>query len=174
MTEKTQPEIDPKKGIFEISIDTRMLYECLAKSNVGDLISYTQLNEIINQNVQKEARHLMMSARRIARRENQLVFDCVANVGLKRLNDVQICNTETRRMDHIRRTSKEGIRDLACVQDFNALPNDAKIKHNAGMALYGILSELTRISSVKRIEAKVREKHETLTLTETLDAFIKR
>jgi hypothetical protein len=75
-------------------------------------------------------------------------------------------------MAKIRRASRrEGKRITHGVRDFNALPNDLKIKHNAAVSMFGVFEHMTKPTQIKKLEGKVEQAHESLPLAKTLEAF---
>jgi|GEM_PF-3934064 len=82
-----------KKPIKEVSADARLLYQRLAKMEVGDFVSYKELREIIGRDVQNEARGYLNTARLMCEREESKTFGVIINEGLKCLNGSEIVNT---------------------------------------------------------------------------------
>jgi hypothetical protein len=114
----------------------------------------------------------LSSARRIAQNQDEIVFDTVINEGIKRLGDNGIVEAATLpAIARIRNTSRKSAKKLACVKDFNALPDNLKIKHNASMAIFGMLSEVTKPKKIANLESRVYDTARTISLAETLDAF---
>jgi hypothetical protein len=159
--------------IRPMSIDAQVLYERLEKTQIGDRVSYKELNAIIDKNVQNGARHLLETARRAAMRKHHMVFQVIANEGLLRLDDLGIVATGKLSIAKVGRATRRGLKKLACVQNFDGMSNEAKIKHNTFASTLGALSLFTRGSSVKRIEEKVTEANVKLATRKTLEAFMK-
>lgn len=160
-----------KKVVGEASIDTRFLYQRLAQMSVGETITYKELNDIIGSDVQGQARSALTSARKICERENNKTFGVIYNEGLKCLADEEIVNTSVAAVEHIRRTSRRTIRRLGCVQNFNALENDDKVRFNTYTSILGVMATMTKSNNIKKIEAKVQETQEQLPYTKALEAF---
>lgn len=119
-----------KRSIPELSIDTQTLERHLATIEVGGSVSYDDLSKLIGRSVRNGNSHLLASARHRLQRDQSMVFEPVRGEGLKRLDDIGIANSgESARMkmhNLARRTRQR----LTCVKDFDALPNEAKVKHN--------------------------------------------
>jgi len=75
-----------KKWIREASADARLMYQRLAEMDIGDFVTYEELNGIIGRDVQKEGRGFLNTARSMAEREDGKIFGVVINQGLKRLD----------------------------------------------------------------------------------------
>lgn len=80
----TAPIGVPPAGRWEINPFTRALVARIVAAADGDIIGYADLNTVAHCDVQSEGRHLLRSARRIARREHAVVTDFVVNVGIER------------------------------------------------------------------------------------------
>lgn len=144
------------KTIQQLSIDARLLTDRLLKTPIGQVATYADLSETISRDVTSATgRGALRTARRVAQREKGAVFDCVRNVGLKRLDDVGIVEGSTMTTARIRRTARRGMERLAAVQNFDGMPNAAKIQHNATMSVLGAIRSLAGPMSIKKIEDKV-------------------
>lgn len=159
-----------KPTIPQISIDAQTLFDRLIECQVGATLSYADMNRLIGRDVQHDGHGVLQTARRKALRERRYVFGTISKVGIKRMNDIEIVDGGQYDLDHIRRQSKRAARKLASV-DFNTLPNDKKIRHNAFMSVLGVLTQMTGASSVKQIEQKVGSAQLRLSVDETLAAF---
>lgn len=161
-----------KRSIPELSIDTQTLERELAAVVVGDTIAYDDLTAVIGRNVQNGAAHLLQTARRRLQRERQIVFEPVHGEGLKRLDDIGIASSGESARVRMHNLARRTRQKLGCVQDFDALPNDVKIKHNVAMSIFGALSEVTRSASIKKLEGHVANgKHDALPTAKFLDAM---
>lgn len=169
--ENPQGEDMERKPIKEVSADARLLYQRLAKMDVGDFVSYKELGEIIGRDVQNEARGYLNTARLMCEREENKTFGVIINEGLKCLNGSEIVNTAAFSIGHIKRTSRRSMRRLRCIEDLSALGNDEKIKLNAYASILGVMATMAKQKNIRKIEAKVQETQEQLPYVKTLDAF---
>ena len=160
-----------KRSIPELSIDSRLLYERLKAAKVGETVTYEDLTGIIGRDVQKEAYGNLTTALKLVQREDGLVFGTVIGVGRKRLNDEEIVGTAGDTIARVKSISKKGIRKITSVKNFDALPNDAKIQHNAALSILGVFQEISKPSKVRAVENKVKQSQNKLSLATTLDAF---
>lgn len=147
--------------IHELSTDTKTIANLLRKAAVGDVVTYAEMNEAIRRDVTGPARGALEAARRIVLREHRMVFDCIRSSGLKRLADSEIVDLSDKAMDSIRRTAKRTARKLVCV-NYDDMPNDKKTKHNASLSMFGVISELSKNSSTKRLEAEIAKQGDQL------------
>jgi hypothetical protein len=157
---------------FSTSIETTLLVERIKKMKPSELIAYDELNQLIGQDVQGEARHILQSARRICQREYQVVTDAERNLGIKRATDIELTNSGLRLFTHIRRAAKRGIDRVTSVSDFNALPDAEKIRHNATVSALALVQAMTRPKSIDRIAGAVNtENTGQLPIARTLELF---
>jgi len=159
------------KVIQALSLDSKMIYDRLKKSAVEEIVSYAELSKMIGRDTQNGGRGSIQTARRKALREDYIVFGVVRNIGLKRLSDVEIVATGEDTVTRIRRASTRGFRTITAVRDFDALPNDSKIRHNTYASVLGALSMATTAARMKKLEGRVAEAKASLPLAKTLEAF---
>lgn len=159
------------RAIGLISIDTKVLFDRLITANVGDVIPYSELTELIGRDVRGSAIWALGGARRKAFRERSFVFAAVRNEGVKRLSDLEIVDTGEDTASRIHRMSRRGAQRLMAVADFNALPNESKIRHNTYASLLGMTAHVTKNTQVKRLAAKIEKTQAQLPLQRTLEAF---
>lgn len=156
-----------KRAVPELSVDTQVLERLLRAAPAGAVVTYDEMSKAIGRDVQNGARHLVQSARRRLLAQERIVFGVVTDVGLKRLDDHGIVGTAGQRLKHIHRTATVGAREMSAVQDFAALPNDEKIRHNTAASVYGVLRHVTKEKTLAKLEAATAEK---LPLAKMLEA----
>jgi hypothetical protein len=160
-----------KKTIREASVETRLIYQRLSGMNIGDFVSYSDLNELVGRNVQKEGRGYLKTARSICERDDNKAFGVVLNEGLKCLNSKEIINTAEFSIGHIKRTSRKSLKKVRCINDLEQLPNDEKIRLNTYASILGVMATMAKGSNIRKIEARVQETQEQLPYVKTLEAF---
>ena len=167
--------MDKKRpATFTLSVDARLLYERLMKLEVGDEVSYNDLSEVIQRDVRAAARTALKTARRIAKRDHHRVFGTIITKGLRRLNDVEIVGTGDATLRGIRSRARSGAYTVACVADYEAMPNDVRIRHNATLAILGVVEQTVRERNVQRIAGQMAAKGVpslTAVMERTLSAF---
>jgi len=160
-----------KKTIREASVETRLIYQRLSGMNIGDFVSYSDLNELVGRNVQKEGRGYLKTARSICERDDNKAFGVILNEGLKCLNSKEIINTAEFSIGHIKRTSRKSLKKVRCINDLEQLPNDEKIRLNTYASILGVMATMAKGSNIRKIEARVQETQEQLPYVKTLEAF---
>lgn len=138
------------QAAFQLSADSKTLASVLREVGKDDTISYEALSRAIGRNVRSECAGALHSARLLVQREDRMVFDSVRGVGLMRLADSAIVDLADKARDKVRKHAKRTAKKLVCV-DFDALPNDKKIKHNAALSMFGVMSEIATDKSMKRL-----------------------
>ncbi len=148
-------QIESKRPfIGEASSDVRLLVERMAKVGAGETASYRELTQLIGRDVTVH-RHIVESARRILLRDHNMVFRAVINEGYRRLEDAQVVDVvNTDRRQRIRKQARYAVRELSSV-NYDKLSQDKQLKHNTGMAMFGVLIQATDASSIKKLQERV-------------------
>lgn len=161
-----------KKTIGTVSFETRMLADRLLQATPDTpFITYTMLSALIGKNVQDDGRHNLDAARAIVFREKQMLFGIVWDEGIKLLTDVERVATGEGVKDRVRRLTRRGIRNVMSVQNFDALPQDQKVKHHLYVSLFRITDASTRPKKIMEIEGSVRDVMRALNAKEVLRLF---
>lgn len=157
------------RSLRELSIDTQTLESMMIKVPIGDMVTYHDLSASISRDVQAAARGNMNSARRRLEREHHIVFGAVKGLGLKRLDDVgkvAAANTHVARGRNQFRSAK---RVASAVDNFDALPNDAKVEHHVVMAKAVTLLHMTSPQTTKRLQSALADAHRKFEPKESLE-----
>lgn len=176
MNQKNDNGKEPRE-LFRLSVDTQIIFDRLCKAEIGEIVTYSELNKLIGRNTQagNDAYSCLASARRKALHENKIVFDVIMNNGLKRLDDSGIIGRGGQRIqDHIRKSIRGGARILSCIQDYDGMVNADKVRHNSMLSIYGAMTMMLKDKSIKMIESKVEEKQDKLAANRLLELFMER
>lgn len=137
------------RTIGTTSIDSKLVYEKIKTLLPGETLTYKELSEITGRNITKH-RHILKTARNTALRENQMVFDCVTGIGIKRLSDSEIVSIESvRPMAKVRSALRNGVKRITCAQN---ITNEERIRVNASLSMYGVLSEFSKSKSLDKLQ----------------------
>uniref|UniRef100_A0A6H2A0L2 Uncharacterized protein n=1 Tax=viral metagenome TaxID=1070528 RepID=A0A6H2A0L2_9ZZZZ len=159
-----------KKSIRELSADSLKLYDILVKEfEVGKIISYKDLTDSIRRDVQTKAYGNLATARKMAKRDNGLVFGTLPNIGYKCLSDPEIARCSVDRIKKIRRESKAGLVDLSKVKNYDKMPEEDKITYNLGWTIGSMIYQMTTRKNQARLQEAV--KTERLSYQRALDVF---
>lgn len=160
--------------MFEMSIDTRLAFERISRCAPDEIVTYEELSEILGRDAQSSGRHNVDSARRMLLRGEggtRMAFSAVAGVGIKRMADSELANSGRHFMSRIRGISKRGAQTLAAVGDFDSLPNESKIAHNAALSLLGAIAQASKEKAIQKVESAVESANEKLSFAKTLALF---
>lgn len=156
---------------FELaSIDVKAMVDSLSKLKVGERASWDSLTKLIGRDIRYAGHSILAQARHKLMRDQQMVFGVERGQGLVRLDDVQIVDTGQHFVGKIRRTAKRALRQITTV-DYDKLPNESKIRHNAAASMFGAIHHVSSQKSIGKLESKVKELSGTLPLAKTLEAF---
>lgn len=158
------------KNVFEMSIDTRMLYEALKKVEIGETIRFAVLGETIGRKVSGGTPNLQSALHRLLGEGK--AFANVRGVGYQRMTDVDVVNSAEREREGLRQKAKRAGKRLTCVHDFERLPNELKIKHNAALSAFGAIAACMSPARMKQVEEQVAVSRAQLPLARTLQAFM--
>jgi len=158
-----------RRGPFELSSDARVLYNVLETSLIkegNELVTYQQLSAAIGRDVQKEARGILGTARRIIQNEHKILLEAVQNTGIKRSVDYEGATDKVR--NHIRRTVKHKTKDILQALNGKSITPTlaAKISTMSAIELFS----RPKIPQ-KLIDTIQQRKLKELSTTETLKLF---
>lgn len=144
-----------QKAIQELSLDTQTLKRLLREAEIGQIVSYSEMSSAIGRDVPTEARGNLRTARRQLLREHNMVFGPVLGVGMKRLDDAGKIESAHGHARRGRSQYRMAVRTVAAVDDFDALPNDQKIRHSLVAAQAGAILQLSSPTLTRKLEAAV-------------------
>ena len=160
----------PHKLTFEMSANSRFLYQKLRETSIGTIITYGELSAAIDKPVDGSSAALR-TATRAALRDDNFVFGSIRGVGIKRLNDVEITNQGDTEIASTRRKARRAVRKLTAVRDFGAMPQKVQLRHTALVSTAAIIADITREASIARVEAVSSGRSKELPIAETLRAM---
>ena len=138
--------------MFKLSIDAQLLIEHLRRVDIGATVTYAQLREVISTGVQAgRGKSALETARRKLRDDHNMVFDAVRSVGLRRLSDAETVEAGASYLGKVKRAARRGARVITAIKDFERLPDDVKIRHNAAMSALGAIEAVSSGRVVKAI-----------------------
>lgn len=158
----------------ELSLEAQILYRRLIAADVGEVIPYAELTELIGIDVQgQNGRGYLRTARRRALDLDSMVFGVVRNHGVKRLTAPETILKGDSMLRHIGRSTKTGIKDLITVEPNGNLTDEQKIHLNRNLSALGVLKFMTEGRTIKKIETAVSRTigRDQLTWAKTLEIF---
>jgi hypothetical protein len=138
------------KSYFELTVETKMIYDLLKTFEFDQFISYKELSELIGRDVQKEGRHNLDSARRKCLNENHMNFAAVQGKGVKRVTDSDLI-VGGNALIRIKGIADKRRKQLHAV-DYPALPTrELQTAHNAELSALGVVRHFSKESVVKKL-----------------------
>ena len=155
----------PKELMFQLSSDTRLLYQYLSKAKIGDIFSYEAMGKTIGREI-SGAFPALYSARRKLQQDNNFIFGAIRGVGYKRLSDDEVVDSASSDRKRLSNGSKRAVKKLMRVQDYDGLSPKKKAEHAAAMSVFTAVAAMTNEKAIKRIEGVVKGRE--LPLIETV------
>lgn len=162
-----------RRPSFQMSIDSRTVYERLIQTAIGETVTYDELTALIGRDIRSpRAMGRLTTARRAVLHENNIVFGVIQKIGLKRLDDIEIVATGQQSVNRIKNLARRCVERLTIgVREFDKLPNEAKVRHNTYVSMVGAVHMMTKPANIKLLEAKISQSKAVLPLAHTLEVF---
>jgi hypothetical protein len=158
------------RELFQRSVETTALHGELIMTPVGEVVTYVRLSEVAGIPVAGTTSKLA-SARRIAQREDHMVFGVIKNVGLKRLDSEGIVGFADEKTTRVRRGAWRAGRLIPLV-DFSKLRDSSKQRAIALASVLAVAFDLTREKSLVAVsKAAVSGTAASLPIRQTLAAL---
>jgi hypothetical protein len=158
--------------IFKLSIEAQLIYKLLKECQIGDVITYQEINELIGRDIQKRL-NVLYTARKIARKYDNFIFDCIINVGIKRINSKEILGKEsTQTLKRIVSTTKNSVKNMNCI-DYATLDNDERYRLNCTRSLMVVISETAKQKTLESMQKDAAYVTPKVITTEKLLEFFK-
>jgi hypothetical protein len=157
---------------FEVHIDTRLLYQRLVASQIGETVTYADLSETISREVVGADSNLQSALRR-AFRDDNMVFSNIAKIGYKRLDDGEIVKSSSNDVSGLRRKAKKSSERLFKVKDYAGLSDAARISHATNASIFGAVSAFLTPRGIKAVQSGVTARGAELPVAETIKLFSK-
>lgn len=155
--------------VFQMSVDSRLIYQTLVKATVGQTFTYEALSEITSRKVDSSSGCLRTAMLR-ALRDKGFVFASLRLVGVKRLADTEIVDEGTQSSDRIRRMSKRSVERLTKV-NFETLSREKQAEHSARVSIMATVGHMTAQKQFHRVEDAAAKAGRELPIAATLALF---
>lgn len=158
-----------KRPSFEMSVDTKMVFDALRKVQVGEQITFAALSGLLGRHVGGGSPHVQSALRSCE--ADGMIFGNIRGVGYQRLSDEGIVNTVEHERKGLRRRARKIVHRLTSIGDFEALPNELKVRHNAAVSGFGAIAAMLAPAKMALLEQTVEKAAAKLPLAKTLEAF---
>lgn len=155
--------------IEKIGIDAQVIIDRLKNTEYGEVVSYSELCEMIGRKM-KELPGPLGTARNRLMRDSSMVFGVVRGIGLKRLNDAEKIGFASANIDRVRRSANRGITVLQSINVDNLEKVDVS-KLNLTYSHLGVLAYVSSGKARDKIEQKVIANNGKVPAGITLDAL---
>ena len=155
---------------FTASVDAQLVSKRFMAMNVGDVLTYEQLEEIVGADVRGQKRYIVHTAMRIAFREKSIVIQCVPKVGYKRASDAEIIDAGDATSRRVLKSTGRALRGMATV-NYDELSSEDKQRHNVTSSQLGAIQLMSRQTSRKRLEEAVNQSQEQIPFAKVAKLF---
>ena len=155
--------------MFQRGADASRLHEELTLTPVGKVVTYERLTDALGKPV-TGASGALTSARRIAQREDGMVFACIRGAGLKRLDSEAIVDMSGMRVQGVRRHARRVVKTLT-LAIYEELRDASKQKAIAIASVLSVVADLAREKSIHTVEIAASGRAARLPIAETLRAL---
>ena len=166
-----------KRTITEQNIYTQELIEVLKIIKKEQTISYNELSKTIGIDIRPgyAGYGYQYSARKILEREDNIVFEAVAKVGLRRLTSEEIAtgtgSVYLRKKRSLIKRSKSRIRTID--DHYDDLSNEAKMQVTAHRTILAFDNELSKLKNILKIKNKIEKDNKLIGFKDTIKLFEK-
>ena len=157
---------------FQQSMETRLLIAYLAKAEIGQHISYEEMERVVGHPVDGSTNALYRARHRLLI-DSDMVFSTIRLQGIVRLDDRGIVDHSIGRSEHIRRYAKQTVLRASKITDFSALPREYQQKHSSAVSVNATIAFMTSPRQMTRIEETMPTGKKPLPVMETLNMFKK-
>lgn len=158
------------RPIFLASAETRLIIAAMSAMAVGETITYRRLSEVTSRN-RRDLRGPIRTAMKRLLRDHDMVFGCVRDVGLKRLDDLEIVRQGAAEIATLRRRALRSV-ERQLKADFSALPQAEQMRASAHVSIMGAIGQMTREKSVETIAGRIDRGTKEMPVAQTLQMFI--
>jgi hypothetical protein len=144
--------------LHEISVHSENLISFLKDKQIGEVIPYEVLSELIDMDITSPTgRGYLNTAKRRLVKDEKMVFGTVRTVGIKLLSDEEVANTTGKSYIKSVRTKGRDAYHKNTSVEYEKLSGDAKINHQCTMTILALMNHVTSKRSLRQIENKVTE-----------------
>lgn len=143
-----------RKPPFERSIETQLCLDILLQAKPDEVIAWGTF-ENATEAGPAATRSYVYSARQIIRSEHNVLFTAVRGKGIRRVLNDEI-PLQNHRLERIRRTTREGLKDLSCAE-YEKLNQSGKTACDTKRSVYAVLGSVTKPKTMLKLQSAVEE-----------------
>jgi len=162
-----------KRSIAEMSADVRFLMQHIVKHPEGSVLTYEELSEVVQRDVQKSSRGVLYRAVRCALSHHAQVWECIPRVGIKRLENGAIpASVGAKTQKRVRSATRRGLKQLRAVIP-SELTNEEKVEFHLQTSMLGAIHNIASDKAEEAIRARVIGSQTELPINRILEALRK-
>lgn len=165
-------EINPLPTIGRASVEAQILAKYLETAQVGQVITYAELNAAAKCDVQERNTVLQTAKRQLLKTPHRMVFGTISSVGIKRLADHEIPDEGASAVKRAKRIAKVGLEKLCCA-DLTKLEPEDKVKAITTKTVLGLFGQSASRKTLGLAEQAARQGSDTLKIGDVSSLFSK-
>lgn len=151
----TNTDINPTPTIGRASVEAQDLAKFLESAEIGQVITYAELNAAAKCDVQARNTVLQTAKRQMLKPPHRMVFGTISGIGIKRLSDNDIPDEGASAVKRARRIAKKGLDKLNCA-DLTKVDADRKVQLITTKTVLGLFSQSSGKHAHNLIEQQAR------------------
>lgn len=160
------------RTIPEMAATTRVLAGRIGRMQVGEMVTYKELDELIGGDVRSaDNAGRLRSARHVALREHGVATESVRGEGIKRLGGHDLPGVGDAALGRVRRASRRAVRTMLTAAGKLELDPKASTAINARASLLTMIQTTTSNKAITRAETAAAETMSELTFERTVALF---
>ena len=168
----TTPEINANPTIGRALAETEMLITFLSTAEIGQVFTYSEMNEAAKDDVQTRNTILNTARRTLLKPPYRMVFGTIMGVGIKRLSDEEIPDVGDSAVKRSRRIAQHGMKKLNCA-DLSKMQPDTKIRLITAKTILGLFNGSGSRKVRSLAEQSARTENGTLKIGDVSSLFSK-
>lgn len=150
--------------------ESEALEKLLRQIKPEGIVTYRTISEVIKEDPQKQAGRGIVYRLRKKLLADGIVFYPVAGVGIKRLTDAEMIDASVLEGKYGHRKYKKSLHVLKAA-NYDELSPEDKIRHNSQATVVAAVQLFQAPKQRRLIEQAVRDRHDELDVTSTLQLF---
>lgn len=144
-----------KKPTFVVSEQTARVVEVFSRTSPGETVTYAVLSALLGEDAQKSGRHHISSAQRIMLREQEKVFLCIPEVGMKHLTPEEVASLGPHAIKRTHRMAVRWRKRMATLKSMEDLDPTKVNAYRAHMVMLNYLENTTTHHKRQEVERRV-------------------
>lgn len=148
-------DINPQPTIGRASIEAQELAKFLERAEIGQVFTYSELNEAAKCDVQIRNTVLQTAKRQMMKPPFRMVFGTIMGVGIKRLSDNEIPDEGSSAVKRASRIARKGLAKIGCA-DLSKVDPEKKVQLITTKTVLGLFGKVSGKKAGNLIEQQAR------------------